>query len=139
MTNKKGYIIAVGVFIAILIYGFTFWSGKTANCEITPIESSVYTEEDYRAACKVAFGYFRRHFAGCEMTAIRYAGDDNLDAMKEYAEGNGVDEVIILESDFNSGNRQDLGLNPNDEYTDWQWILIRNKGGKWKHRDHGYG
>ena len=59
--------------------------------------------------------------------------------MKEYAEGNGVDEVIILESDFKSGNRQELGLNPNDEYTDWQWILIRNKGGKWRHRDHGYG
>ena len=139
MTNKKGYIFIAVVLIALLFYGFTFWSGKTSKCEIVPIESNVYTEEDYRAACKVAFGYFRRHFAGCTMTSIRYVGDDNLDAMKEYAEGNGVDEVIILESDFNSGNRQELGLNPNDEYTDWQWILIRNKGGKWRHRDHGYG
>lgn len=139
MTNKKGYIFIAVVLTALLFYGFTFWSGKTSKCEIVPIESSVYTEEDYRAACKVAFDYFRNHFAGCEMTAIRYAGDDNLDAMMEYAEGNGVDEVIILESDFKSGNRQELGLNPNDEYTDWQWILIRNKGGKWRHTDHGYG
>ena len=28
---------------------FTLSGGKTANCEITPIESNVYTEEDYKA------------------------------------------------------------------------------------------
>lgn len=139
MTNKKGYIFVAVILIALLFYGFTFWSGKTSKCEIAPIESSVYTQEDYKSACRVAFRYFRNHFAGCEMTAIRYAGDDDYEAMKAWAEEYGVDEVIILESDFKSGNSFQGSLNPNHEYTDWNWILAREKGGRWKYKDCGDG
>ena len=139
MSNKKGYIFVAVVLIAILIFGFKYWSGKTSKCEIAPIESSVYTQEDYKSACRVAFRYFRNHFAGCEMTAIRYAGDDDYEAMKEWAEEYGVDEVIILESDFKSGNSFQGSLNPNHEYTDWNWILAREKGGRWKYKDCGDG
>lgn len=140
MTNKKVFVLIACVLIAIMIYGVvTFSGGKVSNCEIAPIESSIFTEEDYEAAYKVALNYFRKNFTGCTMTSIRYAGDDRLDGMKEWAEEYDVDEVIILESDFRSGSNMELGLNPNQDYTDWQWILVRNKGGRWKHRDHGYG
>lgn len=139
MSNKKGYVLTAVVLITIIIYGFAkFPAGKVSSCEIAPIESNVYTEEDYKEAYKVAFSYFKKNFTGCTMTSIRYAGDDELDAMKEWAKEYGVDEVIILESDFTTDDKGDV-FNPNDTYTDWDWILARDKNGRWKHRDHGYG
>ena len=44
-----------------------------------------------------------------------------------------------MNSDGKTVKGGDGSLNPNDTYTGWQWILARNKGGKWKHKDHGYG
>lgn len=29
-------------------------------------------------------------------------------------------------------------LEPNSTHTDWKWILVRNVGGKWEHKGHGY-
>ena len=47
--------------------------------------------------------------------------------------------VIVLVSDFyvapDGGNGS---LNQDSTYTDWKWILVRNKGGEWKHLTHGY-
>lgn len=114
--------------------------GKTTDCNIIPIKSEIYTQKDYDEACQVVFNYFKE-FTGCNMTEIKYAGDDSEDAMKEWAEEYGVDEVIILESNFDTDSKGggDGSLNPNDKYTGWQWILARDKKGKWQHKDHGYG
>ena len=32
----------------------------------------------------------------------------------------------------------DKSFEPDTEYTDWNWILVRNDGGKWKIVDQGY-
>lgn len=113
--------------------------GDTSNVKIDPIESSIYSDEDYNQAVNVALNYFHQYFTDCTMTDICYAGDDMEDAMKELADDYGMDQVIILASDFKTGKHCDISLDPNSKYTDWQWILARNKGGKWKHKDHGYG
>ena len=114
-------------------------TGKTDDCKIIPIESDIYTQEDYEEACQVVFDYFKG-FKGCNMTEIKYAGDEDADAMKEWAKEYGADEVIILESSFDTDSKGgDGSLNPNDTYTGWQWILARDKDGKWQHKDHGYG
>ena len=136
---KKLIPIIVGLAILSLIYFVGFDPGKTSGCNTVPIESEVYTQEDYEQACAVAFRYFKG-FRGCTMTEIRYAGDDELDAMKEWAKEYSMDEVIILESDFTTDSKGgDGSFNPNDTYNDWNWILARDKNGKWKHKDHGYG
>jgi len=138
MRKKILPVIAVSAILS-LIYFVGFGPGKTSGCSIVPIESEVYTQEDYEQACAVAFRYFKG-FRGCTMTEIRYAGDDELDAMKEWAKEYSTDEVIILESDFTTdGKGGDGSLNPNSSYTDWMWILARDKNGRWKHKDHGYG
>ena len=137
-SSRIAMIVLLLLVIGVVVY-YKSTGGKTSGCNIEPIESAIYTQDDYDEACKVAFKYFNNVFEGCTMTAIRYAGDDRLDSMEEWADEYGVEEVIILESDFKSGNNMELGLEPNQEYTDWQWILTRKKGGKWRHRDHGYG
>lgn len=100
------------------------------------VPSEIYTEKEIRAAEKVAISYFFKEFDSCSLISIRYAGDEK---QKESAARYGADEVIVLLSDFYSGSGGDGSLSPNDLYTDWQWILVRNKGGKWRHADHGYG
>lgn len=125
--------------IISLIYVYAFDPGKTSDCNVVSIESDVYSQEDYEQACAVVFRYFKG-FIGCTMIEIRYAGDDELDAMKEWAKEYGMDEVIILESDFTTDSKGgDGSFNPNDTYTGWNWILARDKNGRWKHKDHGYG
>jgi len=129
------FISAIMIFTLCACSG----AGNSADCTIVPIESEIYTQEDYDEACQVVFDYFKG-FEGCNMTEIKYAGDDNADAMKEWAEEYGVDEVIILESTFDTDSKGgDGSLNANDTYTGWQWILARDKNGKWQHKDHGYG
>ena len=110
--------------------------GKTANCNIIPIESEIYTQEDYEEACQVVFDCFKG-FTGCSMTEIRYTGDDKSEKERDVQE---ADAVIVLESTFDTDSKGgDGSLNPNDTYTGWQWILVRDKDGKWQHKDHGYG
>lgn len=140
MGKKAKYFasILLGICIAFSLSACGS-AGNTDSVKIEPIESSIYTEEDYNQAVDVAMNYFKKNFADCTMTEIRYAGDDMSDAMKEWEKDYGMDEVIILECDFDTGAHCDNSLDRNSTYTDWQWILARNKGGKWEHKDHGYG
>lgn len=136
---KKILPAVVVLAIISIIYVYAFDPGKTSGCNIVPIESDAYSQEDYEQACSVVFRYFKG-FRGCSMTEIRYAGDDEMNAMKEWAKEYVVDEVIILKSDFTTdGKGGDGSLNPNDTYTDWNWILAKDNNGRWRHIDHGYG
>ena len=100
------------------------------------VSSDVYSEQEIDDAIDEAMSYFQKHFNGCTLTTISYAGDEKTaDWEGQY----GNSEVIVLTSSFLTGPQAgDGSLNPNDIYTKWKWILIRNPGGRWKHADHGY-
>ena len=52
----------------------------------------------------------------------------------------GGDELIVLLSSFDvDASGGDGSLNPNETYSNWNWILVRDSGGQWRHADHGYG
>lgn len=135
---KKIMIAFISLFTALCIAGCA-GSGNVDNVMTEPIQSKIYSQKDYEQAVNVALSYFSRNFGDCTMTDIRYAGDDMEDSMKEWEKDYGMDQVIILTSDFKTGKHCDKSFDPDSNYTDWQWILARNKGGKWKHKDHGYG
>jgi hypothetical protein len=81
----------------------------------------------------------KKEFDDCTLTEITYYGDDKLADYQEFATRHNGDEVIVLVSTFETGTSGgDGSLNPNDTYTNWKWILVRTKGGKWRHVDHGY-
>ena len=72
--------------------------------------------------------------------ALDIGGDDKQAGFRDLAERRGADEVIVLISAFTvDGSGRCQGLNPNSTYKGWNWILMRDKGGPWKHMDHGYG
>lgn len=115
--------------------------GNVLQAEITPWESSIlYTDEEIMDAIAVTEDYFSKEFQGCTLREITYMGDNHQDEFVEWAKACEAEEVIVLVSTFDvdvSGG--DGSLNPNDTYEDWEWVLVRNEDGTWRHVTHGYG
>jgi len=113
--------------------------GGRINVTVQNENSSLYTEEDIDAAVETVIEYFGQNFDGCTLTKLGFPGDDET-AFQEWADQYGADEAIVLTSTFDvdeSGG--DGSLEPNSTYTDWQWILVRDADGNWRHATHGYG
>lgn len=112
-------------------------SAETQNAQFE--QSQIYSEEDIESAVQIISDYFDEEFEGCTLTELYYSGDSYADEFNEFAEIYGADEAIILISSFDVGSSGgDGSLNPNSTYNDWNWILVRNNGGKWEYVDHGY-
>ena len=134
---KKVICLALAALLVVSLVG----CGKlSSSMEITCDTSQIYSTAEIHDAMDVVKTYFRRHFDGCTMTALGYIGDEKKDYMDGFAAQYGVDEVIVLVSDFETGSSGgDGALNPNDTYSSYKWILLREKDGSWSHADHGYG
>lgn len=133
----KKWIVMILVFSLLL--ALTACGGNVSNVEVTPWESEVYSEEDVQSAINEAVRYFKKHFDGCTLTEITYAGDDVSADHAEWAQRHDADEAIVLISSFDVGSSGGNGsLNPNSTYSRWMWIMVRSEGGSWKHADHGY-
>jgi hypothetical protein len=114
--------------------------GNVKNVKVIKSESSIYTEEDIESAIDTVIRYFKINFSGCTLTEITYVGDESVQEFNEWAEEYGADEAIVLISSFDvDSSGGDGSLSPNSTYTCWQWILVRDNGGQWRHADHGYG
>ena len=101
--------------------------------------SAIYTDDDIESAFQTVKDYFSKEFDGCTLTKLYYRGDAFADKFQEWAAQYNADEAIIIYSSFDvDSSGGDGSLNPNFTYEEWQWILIRNKGGNWEHVDHGY-
>ena len=128
------------VLAAMLALSLTGCGRISSTIEITCDTSKVYSTADIHDAMDVVKNVFRRHFDGCTMTAIGYIGDEKQKMVKEYALQYGVEEVIVLVSDFKTGRTGgDGSLTPDNTYRNYKWILLRDRNGSWSHADHGYG
>ena len=92
-----------------------------------------YSNEDIQAAVDTVEKEFKKDFPGCTMTALRYTTLSGKDSNTEWATQYNAEEAMVLYSDFtvdDSGRSE--SLNPDSTYTDWQWVLVRHAGEKWK-------
>ena len=108
--------------------------------------SEIYTKEDMDAALEMVMQEFTS-WAGCEMHAIRYAGDecssvDNIQWMNELKEGKNYTQCIEFITDFHSPVEdeevKDTAWEQDKEYLDYQWWLAREDGGEWELLTWGY-
>ena len=114
--------------------------GTVRDAVIVPVQSDIYTEKEIDDAAKTAIRYFAREFSGCTLKEIQYIGDEKAESFREWAEQYDADEAIILTSTFDvDASGGDGSLNPNSTYRNWQWILVRDGVGGWRHVTHGYG
>lgn len=123
------------------------FSSNLTDVKIDYANSSMYSEEDMNDAIQVILKEFNG-WKGCELHSVSYGSDEdcmgNLEWMQKIENANDnkekFDECIMFKSDFHSPkNEEDCGgLNPDYEYTDYQWWLARSKGGEWKLMTWGY-
>ena len=131
--------IITAVTCILLVVCLCACGGKESTVKVIDVESDTYSEKDIASAIDVIVKEFGKNWKGCTLKEIRYAGDELCAKEKEYAERFDADEVIVLLSSFDvDSSGGDGSLNPDSTYTDWNWILVRTNGGKWRHVEHGY-
>ena len=82
-------------------------------------------------------------WAGCELKAIRYAGDEasseeNLTWLNSLAEDAGYTQIAELLMDFHTAPDIEGSLDPDQDYTDYEWWLARPEDGDWEIVTFGY-
>lgn len=138
ITIKIKKLISI-LLICITALSLTACAGNVKGVKIQHYNSEVYTNSEIEDAIDVTLDYFVKEFKGCTLTELSYAGDDELKDYQEFADRNNADDVIVFYSSFDTGKKGgDGSLNPNYTYTGWNWILVRDNGGKWRHVDHRY-
>ena len=121
-----------------VVLGFAGCAGNCDNLEIldwTP--SEIYTDEEIKAAIDTVCTDFR-HWKGCTLDTITYAGDDVSVAYADWAERYECDQTLVLVSSFSTNGNPEEPLEKNETYDNYKWILVRKDGGNWSHVDNGY-
>ena len=137
---KFGKVAIVLALLAVsMLLLMPMWGGQVKDCERIVGESELYTEEEITDAMDAVTRNFMLEFAGCTMTELEYDESRSLELGKEFAEQYGADEAIVLFSSFDTDSLGgDGSLNPNSTYANWQWVLVRNDGGRWALMTWGY-
>jgi hypothetical protein len=142
MKKKIIIIVLILLVIAAGIYYLTqHKSGSAGSGSVSRkiSASKIYSDKDINSAMDIVEKSFSENFSGCTLADLRYEEDVSSKASAEWAEQYSADEAIVLLSDFNTASSGvDGSLNPNHFYKDWQWILVRSKGGSWELKTWGY-
>ena len=137
MKNLKKTVCIIMCFRTMLC--FVSCGGNVRNARTREVASELYSQKEINAAIRTIKMDFAIDWSGCTLTEIYYAGDDYTKRYQDFADRNNADDVIVLLSTFTvDSSGGDGSLIPNYTYEKWEWILVRNKGGHWKHVDHGY-
>lgn len=102
-------------------------------------ESKTFSKEDITSAMDQAEQYFSDHFPDCTLKSLAY--DETYQEQYSFPDKTRSTEHIVLRSDFHSGKEGkngDNSLNPDSDYTDWNWVLTRSEDGSWSVADYGY-
>ena len=125
--------------VALLVLVLCACGGNVDGAKDRDVTSKIYTQEEILSAIDTIKQEFKNDWNGCTLTEIYYAGDEYSKDYQDWADRNNADDVIVLLSSFDvDASGADGSLNPNSTYDNWNWILVRTSGGKWKHVDHGY-
>lgn len=142
MRKIIGFICA-----CTLLFALAGCSASTAkDAVITLGDSQKFSEAELQAAVTCVKSTFK-DFEGCTLQALWYDEEYSEKHIEGYMQNgrgskNGIaaENVIVLQSDFyvdDSGRAG--GFNPDSDYTDWNWILIRDsKTAAWRADDWGY-
>ena len=135
----KKLIELLTIILGIILGTMCFTACSQSSLDVAPIDSDIHPQSDYEKAIDIALETFKGFKGVNDMTEIKYAGDDTVKREAEWRGCNPKD-VIVLESTFTTNeDGSEGGFNPNEKYTGWQWIIVKDENGNWKHKDHGYG
>ncbi|MBP3635636.1 MAG: hypothetical protein J6J17_04220 [Bacilli bacterium] len=142
--KKRFIIIILTILIVISIIGVILLNiskirGNTNDVKITIGDSKMYTKKEIESASEIVLDKFKDFPA--KLNELWYDEDKSKMQSDEWAKHYGADEAIILYSNFTTypGETSILdGFNPDSDYVNWNWILVRKNKEKWKLVDWGY-
>lgn len=138
--NHKVNVLVLSVILSVLLSAcgeLKIEEGVQINIE----SSSLYTKSEIQSAIDICVDYFNENFEGCVLTEISYNDAFCIKEKDKWAVQYEADEAIVLTSTFVvDENGGDGSFNPNDTYTDWQWILTRSNSdeAEWVLQTWGY-
>lgn len=139
---KKRIILIVSLIFIIVIIAKLFLlnnGGDVSSVKRTVKISEIYSEQDINDAMDIVVNYFQNNFEGCTLTDLWYEESASVLVSEDWAKQYNADESIILFSSFDADSSGgDGGFNPDDTYSNWQWILIRDKSSIWELKEWGY-
>ena len=130
----------------IMDKGITLESYLGAVKETDPIldygQSELYNEGEINEAMITVKCQFAA-MKGIELNRVAYAGDEcnseeNLNWINSFDSGHTYTKIIELLTDFRTPKEGYGTLNPDFEYTDYQWWLALNEEGDWDIVSFGY-
>ncbi len=140
---KKGkitiLIISIILITSLLAFFMMKESSNTKDAKIDIGKSNTYTESEINDAINIVLAKFKQFPA--TLDKIWYDEEKSNKESKEWAKQYNADEAIVLFSNFKTykGEKSiNNGFNPDSEYINWNWILVRNNKGKWYLKDWGY-
>ena len=142
----KKLVAALLAFMLCILLPACDNAGEISNAEIDYGSSVLFSEAEIKSAVEVTLTKFKS-FYGCDLLRLWYDESRSVSQLESYliygrGADNGVerDNVIILFSDFYVGHTGgESAFNRDFTYTDWMWILIRNRAeDEWIVDDWGY-
>ncbi len=117
-------------------------NNNIADTKVDLGTSEIYSEEDLQAAADVILKEIGGWNSVKEVYTVTYCGDEisgrNLDYCNILSDTD-YSQCVVFESSFKSaGSSQSEGFNPNSQYEDWQWFLVRTADGEWELLTWGY-
>ena len=113
--------------------------GNITDYEIVIEKSEIYSKYEIQSAIDVVLDKFKDFPA--TLNKIWYDEEKSQNASEEWAKQYNADQAIVLYSNFKTylGDQSaNNGFNPNSEYKNWSWILVRNNKEKWELKTFGY-
>lgn len=130
--KKKSVFFIVCIIMAVSITAMISillgHKGNTANVNRVIGTSTLYEEEQINKAFDAVENQFKSDFKGCTLTELRYdKGVENkfVDEMQRYQTLHNRELMIVLSDFVTDRSAGDLGMIPNETYTDWSWSLVR--------------
>lgn len=101
-------------------------------------ETTLYDEKDINQAMNVVQKFFQKNYQGCTLKQIWYDEEKSQREAAEWAAQYGADEALVLYSNYETGSNASPSLEPNSLYSDWKWVLVRQRFGFWELKNWGY-
>lgn len=126
--------------IIIMMLLICLCASKDDGIWTTEVESKLYSQEDISQAMDVVKTEFKKEYSTFTLEELYYAGDHTSKGHQDWADKNDSDEVIVFISTFVTDDQggPDKLFSANATESGWQWILVRNRGEKWKIVSWGY-
>lgn len=106
------------------------------NVEVHITDSAVYEKQEIVSAMDVVSALFSKNWTDCALKTLSYAGDTAIPiARKTGTYGNDY-QVMVLNVDFTMGEKKTALYEPNTEYMESDWVLVKKYDESWIIRDY---